>query len=183
MKEQLPGGNFYELNPERITETSSVIPHNKLPERAFGMLDYLIRIRLNATTLTNEAFNLFAFNKTSDWLEGLPQNERDRLLNLAKKKGRQICEKYKERMKEIERQRLETLKKKQEELVKKKERLYKKKEKQTSDIIFYGLWQTPARMEQMLHSIQSFRAKKSSHCTITFPTKCIKASSERQSNI
>ena len=57
-------------------------------------------------------------------------------------------------MKENEIQRLETLKKKQEELVQKKERLYKKKEKQTSDIIFYGLWQTPARMEQMLHSIQ-----------------------------
>lgn len=126
------------MNPGRITETSSVIPHNKLPERAFGILDYLIRIRPNATTLTNEAFILFAFNKTSDWVEGLPQNERDRLLNLAKKKGRQICEKYEERMKEIERQRLETLKKKQEELVKKKERLYKKKEKQTSDINF--LW-------------------------------------------
>lgn len=48
MKEQLPGGAFYTLNSKKITETSSVIPHNKLPERAFGMLDFLIRNRPKA---------------------------------------------------------------------------------------------------------------------------------------
>lgn len=123
MKEQLPGGAFYTLNSEKITETSSVIPHNKLPERACGMLDFLIRNRPNATTLTNEAFILFAFNKTCDWLEELPLDEKNHLLNISKTQGRQIREKFKERYKEIERQRLESLKKKQEDLEKRKERL------------------------------------------------------------
>lgn len=53
MKGQLPGGAFYEFNSEKITETSPVIPHNKLLERAFRMLNFLIRNRPNATTLTN----------------------------------------------------------------------------------------------------------------------------------
>lgn len=83
MKEHLPGGVFYTLN----SETSSVIPH-KLPERAFGMLDFLIRNRPNATTLTNEAFILFAFNKTCDWLEELPLDEKNHLLNISKTQGR-----------------------------------------------------------------------------------------------
>lgn len=104
MKEQLPGGTFYTLNSEKITETSSVIPHNKLPERAFGMLDFLIRDRPNATTLKNEAFILFAFNKTYDWLEELPLDEKNYLLNITKTQGRQIREKFKERYRDIERQ-------------------------------------------------------------------------------
>jgi len=61
--------------------TLSVIPHNKLPERTFGMLDFMVRHRTNTTILTNEAFVTFSFNKTGDWLDMLPRAERDKILN------------------------------------------------------------------------------------------------------
>jgi hypothetical protein len=55
MKDQLPGGLYYVPNPDLVEDTLSVIPHNKLPERAFDMLDFMVRHRPNATILTNEA--------------------------------------------------------------------------------------------------------------------------------
>lgn len=141
MKDQLPGGMFYERTPELTKESMSVIPHNKLPERAFDMLDFFVRYRPNATTLTNEAFIMFAFNKTSEWLEKLTSEERDKLMNDAKKGGRNLRQQFKQRGLEIQRKRQEALKEKQEALKKKKENMYKKKAKQTSQVIYYGLWQ------------------------------------------
>jgi hypothetical protein len=88
MKDQLPGGLYYVPNPDLVEDTLSVIPHNKLPERAFGMLDFMVRHRPNATILTNEAFVTFSFNKTSDWLDSLPRAERDKILNDARKRSK-----------------------------------------------------------------------------------------------
>lgn len=124
MKDQLPGGLYYVPNPDLVEDTLSVIPHNKLPERAFGMLDFMVRHRLNAIILTNEAFVTLSFNKTSDWLDSLPRAERDKILNDARKHGREAKQKFKDRCLEIERKRFDALK---EALRKKKENTYKKK--------------------------------------------------------
>ena len=64
--------------------TLSVIPHNKLQERAFGMLDFMVRHRPNATILTNEAF-------------------------VTRKQGREAKQKFKDRCLEIERKRFDAL--------------------------------------------------------------------------
>ena len=53
--DQLPGGKFADITDALREETSSVIPHNKKPEFVFSALDRLVKIRPNATTLTNEA--------------------------------------------------------------------------------------------------------------------------------
>lgn len=84
MKEQLLGGVFYILNLEKIIEILSVIFYNKFLERVFGMLDFLIRNRLNVITLINEAFILFVFNKICDWFEELFLDEKNYLLNILK---------------------------------------------------------------------------------------------------
>jgi hypothetical protein len=148
MKDQLPGGLYYVPNPDLVEDTLSVIPHNKLPERAFGMLDFMVRHRPNATILTNEAFVTFSFNKTSDWLDSLPRAERDKILNDARKHGREAKQKIKDRCLEIERKRFDALKEKQEALRKK---LLTKKKK--SDIIYYGLWQSCTAVDGILRSI------------------------------
>ena len=56
---------------------------------------------------------MFVFNKTSDWLEALPVDERNRMLEDSIKEGRQIRTKYQERVKEIEKKRKEKLREKQ----------------------------------------------------------------------
>ena len=65
MKEQLPGGLYIDPAQELREQTKSVIPHNKIPERVFGVLDFFLRYRPNASTISNEAFLMFVFNKTS----------------------------------------------------------------------------------------------------------------------
>ncbi|CAC5398111.1 unnamed protein product [Mytilus coruscus] len=160
MKDQLPGGLFYVASPELSAETLSVIPHNKLPERAFGMLDFMVRFRPNASILTNESFITLSFNKTHEWLDSLPKEARDKLLTDARKQGRVLRGKFKLRCSEIKKKRLESLKKKQEAVRKKKENSFKKKEKQTSEVIFYGLWQSSSVADDILRSITKTSEKR-----------------------
>ena len=68
MNDQLP-------NPDLVEDTLSIIPHNKLPERAFGMIDFMVPHRPHATILTNAAFVTFSFNKTNDWLDSLSKQQ------------------------------------------------------------------------------------------------------------
>lgn len=77
MKEQLPGGRFYDASANLQQQTQSVIPHNKIPERVFGILDFFLHYRPNYTTITNEVFLMFVFDKTLQWLEFLLDNERE----------------------------------------------------------------------------------------------------------
>ncbi|CAC5388506.1 unnamed protein product [Mytilus coruscus] len=127
MQQQLPGGLFYEPSPELTSETLSVLPHNKIPERAFGVLDFMVRYRPNASILTNESFFTFSFNQTNEWLDSLSEKERNELLQDARKKGRELRGKFKGRCEEIERKRLNALKEKQEAIKKKKENTFKKR--------------------------------------------------------
>lgn len=62
----LPGGKFYTPKATIWEESQSTVKHNKFPEFFFGQLDFLLRFKPNATTLCNEAFLIFAHNKTNN---------------------------------------------------------------------------------------------------------------------
>jgi hypothetical protein len=53
--DHLPRGNFFNATPELWEESVSTLKHNKVPEFLFDQLDYLMKYRPNATTLSNEA--------------------------------------------------------------------------------------------------------------------------------
>ncbi|CAC5358011.1 unnamed protein product [Mytilus coruscus] len=160
MKEQLPGGAYFSHTEYIRDQTKSVIPHNKIPERVFGILDFFLRYRPNASTICNDAFLMFVFNKTSDWLEALPVDERNRMLEDSIKEGRQIRTKYQERLKEIENKRKEKLREKQIALERKQKAAIKTKTKHTSDVIYYGLWQRPDEVDDILNEITSVTEKR-----------------------
>lgn len=126
MKEQLPGGRFYDASANLQQQTQSVIPHNKIPERVFGILDFFLHYRPNYTTITNEVFLMFVFNKTLQWLESLLDNERESVIKDSIKDGRKIREKYIERLREIENNRKVKLREKQVALENKQRNLLKK---------------------------------------------------------
>lgn len=136
-RDHLPGGKFYTPQATIWEESQSTVKHNKLPEFFFGQLAFLLRFKPNATTLCNEAFLIFAHNKTNNWPADLSDTERDSLLKEAKTEGPKIRRRFQERIKEIESKRLMALKQKEQEHLKMKERLYKRKEKMTNDILFY----------------------------------------------
>lgn len=110
--EHLPKGQFWDLLPDVREQSSSVMKHNKLPEFIFGQLDHLLSSRPNASVLANEAYLMYAFNKTSECLKYLPLEERKRTIENSRKGGREIRKMFKDRLKEIENKRLEAQRKK-----------------------------------------------------------------------
>ena len=83
--DHLPGGKFWDPDEELKRQTQSTMTHNKLPEFVFGQLDQLLRYRPNATLLTNEAFLLYSHNKTSEWLDGKKEEERNKTHSFGKR--------------------------------------------------------------------------------------------------
>ena len=77
------GCNFHSPSDEVISESQSNVPHDKIPECAFGQLDFLTRYRPNATALINESFLMFALIKKKQWLEFMPQDEKLKLLSMV----------------------------------------------------------------------------------------------------
>jgi hypothetical protein len=75
-----------------------------LIERKCLTINKRIRIPRNSRV---SSFVTFSFNKTSDWLDSLPRAERDKILNDARKHGREVKQKFKDRCLEIERKRFE----------------------------------------------------------------------------
>ena len=151
--DHLPGGKFFLTTPELEEETKSALKHNKLPEYFFGQLDRLMKFRPNASALCNEAYIMFLHNKTCKWLDDLPEDERDRLLEESRKEGREIREKFKAKMKMIQKKREEALKKKEEEIKAKRLRILKQKESLTDSVLYYGLWQSEEGVKQHLLEI------------------------------
>ena len=101
VEDHLPGARFFKVTEKMKNKTASVVPHNKLPEFAFGVLDFQLRYRPNASTLVNEAFLMFSMNKTQDWLKSLGNKEKEKLLKECGTDGRKFRETFKLRCKEI----------------------------------------------------------------------------------
>lgn len=160
MKEQLPGGKYHNPSSDLMNASKSVIPHNKIPERVFGILDFFLRYRPNASTISNEAFLMFVFNKTSKWLDSLPQQEKEKLLTESIKEGRSIRAKYKKRLAQIVESRKQKLKEKQIALEKRHQTALKTKTKYTTDIVYYGLWQKTDEVDTTLEEIKGVTEKR-----------------------
>lgn len=158
MKEQLPGGRFYDASANLQQQTQSVIHHNKIPERVFGILDFFLHYRPNYTT--NEVFLMFVFNKTLQWLESLLDNKRESVIKESIKDGRKIRDMYIERLREIENNRKVTLREKQVALENKQRNLLKKKSKYTNDVLYYGLWQNTEDVDKILDELKGLAEKK-----------------------
>ena len=160
LKDQLPGGKYFEITPEIQRGAASVIPHNKFSERVFGLLDHLVKHRPNAKTITNEALIMFSHNKTSQWLAKQSPEVREKLLINARALGLETREKFKEICEQILNKRKQMLQEKQQKIAQKGAKDYETKEHLTNNIIKYGLWQTHETMQDYLHNVLETKSEK-----------------------
>ncbi|XP_060582463.1 uncharacterized protein LOC132738872 [Ruditapes philippinarum] len=158
--DHLPGGKFSNITEELKIKTASVIPHNKLPEFAFGVLDFQLRYRPNASTLVNEAFLMYSMNKTSEWLKSLSDEEKTRLMRESRRDGRKYRETFKARVKEIQEERRKRLAEKAAEAARKNEIQRKKREEIVANILYDGLWQSEEQINEALGIIKSNKDKR-----------------------
>lgn len=82
-EDYMPSGKYHNAKKSKSfrADTASTPKHNKLPERVFGYLDYLIKKRLSASAIANEAQIMFVFNKTSDFMTSLSKEEKNEMIN------------------------------------------------------------------------------------------------------
>ena len=144
--EHLAGGRFWEPSQSLMEDVQSAKKHNKSPEFIFGQ--YLMAYRPNASVLANEAYLMYAFNKTGQWLKDMSNEERARLLASSIKEGKDSRRKFKERLKTISEKRLIAQRKKQQEMERLEIARMKKAEDLTNDICDYGLWQSHDQIEE-----------------------------------
>lgn len=137
--EHLPGGKYWDASDNFRQQTRSVAKHNKMPEFIFGQLDHLISFRPNASVLTNDAFLFYSYNKTSQWQSSIPTDEKDKHMQDSTKEGREIRDKFKERIQIINEKRLKAQQEKQKGLERIEREKLTKAEDMTNDICFYGL--------------------------------------------
>ncbi|KAK6196440.1 hypothetical protein SNE40_001665 [Patella caerulea] len=160
--DHLESGKYKNISTSLAKETKSVPLHNKFPERVFAFLDALIRFRPSASTLCYEAHIMFCLNKTGKWLDELPPEEKEKVLNdnEARSEGREMRKKFKGRMEEIENKCSESLRKKRIQIEKKKSKELELKEELTKSILFHGLWQFPETVDSNLQDMKSEAEKR-----------------------
>ena len=76
-QDHLPGGRYGSLenSPQLQQETKSVAKHNKHSESVFVYADFLKKVKPNDQTLATEAYVLYTFNKTAEWIAAKTSNE------------------------------------------------------------------------------------------------------------
>ena len=126
--------------------------HNKFSESVFGFMDQLMRSNPNTSTLSAEAYVMFANNKTNAWLEENDASTQLAILKAASLDVRRVRASFKKRQEEIATARTAkvqaALKKEEEMKAKKLQQL----EQYTNDIIDLGLLQSEQAVDDELAS-------------------------------
>ena len=159
LDDHLKDGKWDKASEEMKQQTKSVRPTNTISERDFALLDRYIREKPNASLLVLEAQILFVNNKTIDWLYNKPESEKQKLLDFARRSAPAHLQKFRERQKAIEAQRAEALMNKQQQMYEAEQRALREKEKYTSDIVTYGLWQSPDDVVQKMSLLTKTKQK------------------------
>ena len=160
VKDHLPGGKYFLVDESLEAETTSTPTHNKLPERVFGLLDSLMRIRPGASTLCNETQIMCTINKTMDYVDSLAHEEQEKVINESRKDGIKIRKEFQRRRTAIENNRKENQKKKEIERNRKAKSKETLRQKLFNDIQFFGLWQTCEQVDEMVNDMKSSKEKR-----------------------
>ncbi len=157
--DHLENGKWANASPELRQKTCGLPKHNKFSESVFGHLDRLMREKPNITTIASEAFIMFSHNKTSEWLETKSPTDKDKLLAAARKSVKSARREFKARQLAIQEARRLAVAEKLQQAEALRLRRLQKREKQTSDIIFWGLWQSEEQVTNSLLTITSIGDK------------------------
>ena len=87
---------------------------NKFSETVtvFGYVDRILREKPNISLISQEAYVMFCYNKTLEWLQGMTENEKNKLLSEARKHVSKLRCLFQHRRSEIEEKRRQLLREK-----------------------------------------------------------------------
>ena len=151
LQDFLEGGEMVSLSED---EAKGLPKTNKFCESIFGFFDRMLRMKPATSTLTIEAFTLWTFNKTADWLAAKDDQERATIIAQTRKDSRVIKATYKERQAQIADARRESLLRLRAE----KERKQREKAEEISKLCVKlhqlgGLWKTGEDIDSGIQSL------------------------------
>lgn len=142
--------------------------HNKLPEFIVGQLDQLLRYRPNSSLLTNESFLIYSHNKTREWFESLSAEDKHKMIEEARKEGKELRKSFHNRLKEIQEKRIAAQHKRQRELEEREKKRIRQAENLTNDVSIYGLWQSLQQVKEGLKRLKDNEKRTALEAQIKF---------------
>ena len=141
LHDHLEGGKYSVITPGLEKEAMTVSTTNADPERDFGMLDRLMRVKPKALDLIYEGVIMFRKNKTAKWRDQLSEENLGKAMECARKSKEQQKHLYIKNKKEIFKKKSLRLQNSMEEKQRKEKLLSTEKEKLVKQINeFGGLW-------------------------------------------
>lgn len=97
---QLPGGIYWEPDESIKKALSQLKPSNDVCESVLGLNDYLTTALPNLAQVSRSNLVQMKKNKTLEWLDTLPQQQQNSIVDLAVQRRKQVLESCKEDAKE-----------------------------------------------------------------------------------
>ena len=91
---QLPGGKYWEPDPDVKTILKSLKPNNDICESILGLNDYLSTVIPNMHQMSKSNLVQAKKNKTVQWLDTLPSDQQHDIVELARKSRVQVKKPY-----------------------------------------------------------------------------------------
>ena len=118
LSDHLEGSKYHNPDPVVMEEYKSAPKSNVTPEHDFGMSDWLVMLKPNATTMVYEGILVFTKNNTKEWRDSLSPEKRKLVMQLARNSKQSQRHQYIERKAAIRRRREEKLGQAKQEKVK-----------------------------------------------------------------
>lgn len=93
-KSQLPGGRYWDPEPDVQSILKSLKPNNDLCESILGLNDHLSIVMPNLHQMSKSNLVQARKNKTTKWLDTLPNDQQRAIIDWARKNRRQVKEDY-----------------------------------------------------------------------------------------
>ena len=107
MKDYLPGGKYYDPDPDVKAVLSKLQPHNDRTESVFGANDWLCRLLPNMAQSTRSTMLEFSYNKTMDWLKLQGEEREQALVSLAQQRRKDVVLEIREEAESLHKAKLE----------------------------------------------------------------------------
>ena len=91
---QLPGGRYWDPEPDVRSVLKSLKPNNDLCESILGLNDHLSIVMPNLHQMSKSNLVQARKNKTTKWLDTLPNDQQRAIVDLARQNRRQVKEDY-----------------------------------------------------------------------------------------
>ena len=160
LKDQLPGGKYYQPTADIMDETGICHTTNILSERDFAQMDRKVNQKQNISTIGASGVIMFMNNKTGKWLSEKDGEDQEKLVSLVRKLTPQRVDAYRKKRRDLLKARQDMMERKKLDNEIRIQKKSDEKEKLTKKVEeFGGLWKNVEEVDIHLSKLPSKQHK------------------------